>query len=173
MKVKTMFVNGKSLLEAAPITDMFDSKNVYEGTSFGLSEAGYDIRIKQQIHFINDAYGARTVVLNLDTGEEETFMGHFVLASSVEHFQTPRNLVGSVKDKSTWARRGLSVFNTVIEPGWNGFLTLELVYHGQDNLLIKSGQGIAQVLYGLLTDQGDYGDGKYQNQESNPVSSRS
>ena len=172
MKVEPMFVNGKSLLAAAPIANMVSEKNRYEGTSFGLSEAGYDIRIKQNVRFVNDAYGARTVVLDPETGEEETFMGHFVLASAIERFQTPHNLVGTVKDKSTWARQGLSVFNTVIEPGWNGFLTLELVYHGFNGLEILPGQGIAQVLYGLLENEGDYGDGKYQNQESGPVGAR-
>lgn len=172
MKVDPMFVNGKSLLEAAPITDMVTEKNRYEGTSYGLSEAGYDIRIKQSIKFVNDAYGARTIVTDPETGEADTFMGHFVLASSMEHFQTPHNLVGTVKDKSTWARQGLSVFNTVIEPGWNGKLTLELVYHGFADLEILPGQGIAQVLYGLLSDHGDYGNGKYQNQEDRPVGAR-
>lgn len=168
-----MFVNGKSLLAAAPIFDMFQEKNRYEGTSFGLSEAGYDIRIKQNVFFINDAFGARTVVEDPDTGESETFTGHFVLASAMEEFRTPNDLVGLVKDKSTWARQGLSVFNTVIEPGWNGFLTLELVYHGYAGIEIKSGQGIAQVLYGRLENAGDYGNGKYQNQESTPVGARS
>lgn len=163
-----MFINGQSLLEAAPINDMATEKMRFEGTSYGLSEAGYDIRIKQRVLFINDAYGARTVVSNPDTGEEETFMGHFVLASTIDYFQTPGNLVGTVKDKSTWARRGLSVFNTVIEPGWNGYLTLELVYHGHENLEILPGQGIAQVLYGLLENEGDYGDGKYQNAADKP-----
>ena len=172
MKVDLMFVNGKSLLAAAPITNMATEKIRYEGMSYGLAEAGYDIRIKQSVKFVNDAYGARTIVTDPITGETETFMGHFVLASAMEHFRTPHNLVGMVKDKSTWARQGLSVFNTLIEPGWNGFLTLELVYHGFNGLEILPGQGIAQVLYGLLENEGDYGDGKYQNQESGPVGAR-
>ena len=57
----------------------------------------------------------------------------------------PRDMVGVVHDKSTWARRGLSVFNTVIEPGWRGKLTLELVYHGGQDLLIPAGSGIYPV----------------------------
>lgn len=173
MKVKVMFVNGRSLISIAPILNMFEEKIRYEGTSFGLSEAGYDIRIKQNVSFINDAFGARTLVHDPETGDENIFMGHFVLASAIEEFTTPKDLVGTVKDKSTWARQGLSVFNTVIEPGWNGFLTLELVYHGYQGLEIKSGQGIAQVLYGRLQNEADYGDGKYQNQESSPVGARS
>jgi len=98
-------------------------------------------------------------------------MGHFVLASAMEKFQTPNHLVGTVKDKSTWARQGLSVFNTVIEPGFCGGLTLEIVYHGHNDLEILPGQGIAQVLYGTLAEEAAY-QGKYQNQGMNPTSAR-
>ncbi len=80
----------------------------------------------------------------------------------------PDYLVGVVHDKSTWARRGLSVFNTVLEPGWKGFLTLELVYHGRDRLHIPAGSGIAQVLFHETMDYASY-DGKYQNQADKPV----
>ena len=67
------------------------------------------------------------------------------------------------------ARRGLSVFNTVIEPGWKGFLTLELVYYGWGILRIPAGAGIAQVLFHWTTDYAAY-DGKYMNQPARPVS---
>ena len=70
--------------------------------------------------------------------------------------------------KSTWAREGLSVFNTVIESGWNGFLTLELVYHGQKDLHIPAGSGIAQVIFHQLHEPGYY-QGRYQNQADKPV----
>jgi dCTP deaminase len=165
-----MIVNGKSLLHANPIKGMSSGKNRYLGVSDGLAEAGYDIRLAQDVTFINDAYGARTEVID-DEGNQETFAGHFVLASAIEEFQMPNNLVGEVKDKSTWARQGLSVFNTVIEPGWYGFLTLELVYHGFSGLKIQAGQGIAQVLFKLLTDDAKYS-GKYQHQEAGPIAAR-
>ena len=42
--------------------------------------------------------------------------------SSIEFFNMPKYLVGIVHDKSSLARQGLSVFNTVIEPGWKGYL---------------------------------------------------
>ena len=83
----------------------------------------------------------------------------------------PNNLVGYVKDKSTWARKGLSVFNTVIEPGWSGFLTLELVYHGSTDLLIPAGAGIAQVLFHRIERPASYA-GKYQGQPDMPVGAR-
>lgn len=158
-----MFVNGKTLLKWKPIENMLDHKAKFEGTSYGLSEAGYDIRIKQDIEFFCSPHGNYVVISDPETGECNTHAGNFCLASSMERFDTPMTMVGTVKDKSTWARRGLSVFNTVIEPGWQGWLTLELVYHGHQNMKIQAGQGIAQVLYGLLSEEGHYSDGKYQN----------
>lgn len=143
-----MIVNQQALLNAAPITDMMGAKLRLHGVSYGLSEAGYDIRIKQD------------VVLHP--------LRRFVLASTIEHFQMPDDLVGVVHDKSTWARRKLSVFNTVIESGWFGFLTLELIYHGWKPLRIAAGSGIAQVLFHQLRQPVQYR-GKYQGQADRPI----
>jgi dCTP deaminase len=90
------------------------------------------------------------------------------LASAIEEFDMPNNLIGIVHDKSTWARRGLSVFNTVIESGWKGFLTLELVYHGDEELIIPAGAGIAQVMFHQTMESRGYS-GKYQNQSDKPT----
>ena len=157
-----MFVNGKALLKWKPIVNMEEAKQKFEGTSYGLTEAGYDIRIKQDIEFFKSPHGDYVVVSDPETGECETHAGNFCLASSMEEFDTPKVMVGTVKDKSTWARQGLSVFNTVIEPGWKGWLTLELVYNGNKNMKISTGQGIAQVLYGFLAVEASYENGKYQ-----------
>ena len=171
-----MIVNRNALLAAAPIKNMLGCKHRKHGVSFGLSEAGYDICIKQDIRFS----GMRALRLDIDDPSLSTphvmvagkrFEGQFALASAVEEFQMPPNLVGTVKDKSTWARQGLSVFNTVIEPGWNGFLTLELVYHGYEPLHIPAGAGIAQVLFERIDVPNAYA-GKYQNQEDRPVESK-
>ena len=166
-------INGQTLLRMAPIKDMAREKYRDHGVSYGLSEAGYDIRIKQEIRFYltSDTYRFGSGFRHFVDGEGPTD-GRFCLASSVEEFQIPGNLVGIVHDKSTWARQGLSVFNTVVEPGWNGFLTLELVYHGSRDLIIPAGAGIAQVIFSHISDIADYGDGKYQNQENRPVESR-
>lgn len=153
-----MIVNRKSLLIDAPIKDMLTEKVRGPITSYGLSEAGYDIRIKQEIIFEPDH----------DVMKVNGRRGRFTLASAIEEFQMPPHLVGIVHDKSTWARRGLSVFNTVIEPGWNGFLTLELVYRGEEYLHIPAGAGIAQVIFHEITDNASY-DGKYQGQADRPV----
>ena len=153
-----------------PIKNMLNCKVKEHGVSHGLSEAGYDIRIKQSIQFTKENDGRRIVgVMHPDGPDFEE--GRFVIASTIEEFDMPTGLVGVVHDKSTWARRGLSVFNTVIEPGWKGYLTLELVYHGNGELVIPAGAGIAQVLFHELANPARY-EGKYQNQEDQPICAR-
>jgi dCTP deaminase len=151
IRAALMVVNGQELLDSEPISYMRIVKDTSNGVSFGLSEAGYDIRIRQSLWLFP--------------------FRKFKLASTVERFQMPANLVGVVHDKSTWARRGLSVFNTVIEPGWEGWLTLELVYHGFKPLYIPKETGIAQVLFHEISEPRMY-NGKYQNQENKPVGAR-
>lgn len=160
-----MIINGHTLLELAPIKNMERTKNREHGVSYGLSEAGYDIRIKQDVWF----YGQR---FNYSPSRRSSIIpsdyGNFIIASAIEEFDMPSNLVGIVHDKSTWAREGLSVFNTVIEPGFKGGLTLELVYHGNRELFIPAGSGIAQVVFHATSDHAFY-KGKYQNQSNEPV----
>lgn len=168
-----MIVNGLTLRQLAPIVGMESGKRELHGVSYGLGEAGYDIRIKQEIHFKPNEFIKFNMDCKVTDPDPETTARieratRFALASAMEQFQMPPTLVGIVHDKSTWARRGLSVFNTVIEPGWKGFLTLELVYHGKDELLIPAGSGIAQVVFHQTTDVRAYS-GKYQHQDDRPV----
>lgn len=119
------------------------------GMTFGLGPAGYDIRVNQDLWM---------------------WPGRFTLASSIEYFNIPDNLLPVVADKSTWARRGLTVQTTVIEPGWKGFLTLELKNQSWWPFFIRKGMPIAQILFHTLSQTTDrpYA-GKYQNQPSRPV----
>lgn len=146
-----MIINAHTLIEAAPLEPLLIAKHRYKGLSHGMSEAGYDIRIKQSVTL-------------------HPFR-RFALASTIERFQMPVDLVAIVHDKSSWARRGLSVFNTVVEPGWNGWLTLELVYHGWKPLHIPRGAGIAQVIFHQIANPAQYA-GKYQDQPNEPVRAR-
>lgn len=179
-----MIINSHVLLHKAPIKDMLSTKQSNGDVSYGMSEAGYDIRIKQDVIFqpkgcwvSDDIEESPEDQVLVRCPSRPAFHGYsnergrFTLASAIEEFQMPDNLVGIVHDKSTWARRGLSVFNTVIEPGWKGFLTLELVYHGQDELIIPAGSGIAQVVFHETVVSSAY-NGKYQNQEDEPVAAR-
>lgn len=190
-----MIMNGTSLLDLAPLESMEEEKLRSNGVSYGLSEAGYDIRITQDIEFFPpdtlklwklfsdhrtqaDVCPITKILMQRahlgfcrvthNNGKVEDIIGRFTLASAVEKFDMPSRLVGEVKDKSTWARKGLSVFNTVAEPKWKGYLTLELVFQGNEPVTIKAGSGIAQVLFALTSEEGDYGDGKYQNAEDHP-----
>ncbi len=148
-----MIVNTKSLWDARPFDPMLPDKlKGPGGVSHGLTEAGYDVTIAQDVWLYP--------------------FKRFSLASTVERFQMPFDMVAIIHDKSTWARRGLSVFNTVAEPGWQGWLTLELVYHGWGVLHIPKGAGIAQAIFHRLENPASYGNGKYQNQENKPVPAR-
>jgi dCTP deaminase len=113
--------------------------------TYGVGPAGYDVRVREEL---------------------ELPPGGFSLASTVEHFDMPRDLLGIVHDKSTWARMGLALQNTVVEAGWRGWLTLELTNHGRDTLRIKAGSPIAQIILHLLDEptEAAYA-GKYQDQK--------
>lgn len=144
-----MIVNKSALIDAAPIKQMVREKKSFRGTSWGLTECGYDIRISQSVLMF---YGRR-----------------FVLASSIEKFEVPEFLMGRVLNKSTWARLGVDAsMTTNIEPGWKGHLTIELRYSGFKPILIPAGVGIAQVIFERLTEPARYS-GKYQNQPARPV----
>lgn len=164
-----MIVNGNSLLSSAPIVGMLQTKERAHGVSHGLSEAGFDIRLKQDIRFVPNPSDPFHCGITIQSEDQRVWKhGRFCIASAIEEFQMPEYLAGVVHDKSTWARRGLSVLNTVIEPGWKGFLTLELVYHGTERLHIPAGAGIAQVLFSRIETPAAYA-GKYQNQADRPV----
>lgn len=154
-------LSGKTLWKVLPLHPMVErQKHEETGTSFGVSMCGYDIRLDQDIWLPP---------------------GLTVLASTLEKFTMPLDVVGIVHDKSTWARRGISVQNTVIEPGWSGFLTLELLYSPlyhpgvseKEGMKLVAGTPIAQVLFHRTDEPTEgYGDGKYANQERGPQEAR-
>lgn len=147
-----MIVNQQDLLAKAPIKDMLTTKQRAHGLSHGLSECGYDVRIAQDVWM---------------------FLGRrFVLAHTIEEFDMPNDLMGRVLNKSTWARLGLDAsMTTNIEPGWRGFLTLELRYARAWPIFIPKGAGIAQVIFEPISQPTSYV-GKYQDQPKGPVKAR-
>ena len=148
-----MILPAQAIRKIKPITP-FVERSVHNGMSYGLSSAGYDVRIAESFWLTPDQ--------------------RFVLASTMEKFSMPTNIVAMVHDKSSWARRGLSLFNTVIEPGWHGYLTLELAYHGEETIRINAGDPIAQIVFMELSEPTEQPyKGKYQNQEAGPQGWRS
>lgn len=144
-----MGVVGAAGLKRSGVLSPFVDRAIFNGLSYGASNAGYDIRIDQDLVLRG---------------------GEFKLASAVEYFEMPHDLVAIVHDKSTWARKGLQVFNTVVEPGWRGYLTLELVNHSTQYLRFTRGDPIAQVVFHSLDVPTDRPySGKYQDQPRRPV----
>lgn len=127
----------------------FHEKTIVEGRSFGLSSAGYDVRIAQTIWL---------------------WPGWGRLASTMEHIAVPNDLTVEVKDKSTNARKFIRVANTFIDPGFRGFITLELTRHLPWPIRIKKGTPIAQYVFDQLDQPTSHPyRGKYQNQQAGPV----
>lgn len=168
-----MIINGISLLEAAPIKDMLPAKVSKEPfpTSYGLGELGYDIRIKQDVTFFVNEEGPMITIHDPITRMTEYEKGRFCLASSMEEFQMPNDLGAIGHDKSTFARLGVQVFNTVVEPGWRGFLTIELVFNGEKRVHIPAGSGIMQMIFHRPMNPATYV-GKYQDQPNEPIPAR-
>ena len=148
--------------------------------SYGLQPFGYDIRLGRRFVFLdhpippqgyvspNNKDPEQAANLRVVEAEESLLLlpGEFVLAHSVEYFRMPSWLTGEVKDKSTYARLGIAIQNTVIEAGWCGQLTLELSNHGPLPVALLCGLGIAQILFEgspHVTAERPY-DGKYQYQ---------
>lgn len=140
------------MIREAKIMTPFHERTVQNGMSFGLSSGGYDVRCKQAIRLRP---------------------GDFSLLSTVEHFTMPRDVMAIVHDKSTWARRGLALQNTVIECSWRGHLTLEATNHGPNWIDIKAGDPIAQIVFHQMAapPEREYS-GKYQDQADEPVGPR-
>jgi dCTP deaminase len=97
--------------------------------------------------------------------------GDFRLASVMEYIELPPYLVGEVKGVSTVGRRGLIPQTAgYVDPGFRGYLTLELVYFGEDPLIVEAGQRIAQlVLYHVVSAADPPYAGRYQDQPARPV----
>lgn len=92
----------------------------------------------------------------------------FALGSTVESFELPNNITGLVFPKSTYARCGLICYQTILEAGWAGQLTLEFFNPLDVPIRIWAKGGIAQILFFEgETGQMSYADrkGKYQNQQ--------
>lgn len=130
------------------IFEPWSERSRFNGMTYGLGPAGYDVRIRE----------------NLDMEP-----GSFALGSIIEHIKMPNRALGIVHDKSTLARLGIALQNTVIEPGWEGFLTVEISNHGSQRIRIPQGCPIAQIILHMTDFPAEAYQGKYQNQSAAPV----
>lgn len=189
-----MIINGQGLLRAAPIQDMLSTKERKHGVSHGLSEVGYDLRVKQTIRWnppdpmtfltlsrivpnsrnyieyteqINMAFFGFTEV----SDGENTVMkvGRTAIASSVEKFSIPPHMWCEFRNKSTMARCFVDAsIGTDGEPGWQGYLTIEIIFHDNEPVEILAGSGLLKAVFHEIREPAVY-DGKYQDQPDRPV----
>lgn len=153
-----MILSGQTIRHMK-IVEPFCERTEFNTMTYGVGPAGYDVRVEFDEQ---GRYGMLGIM-----------SGCFALASTVERFTMPNDVMGIVHDKSSWARRGLALQNTVIEPGWEGYLTLELSNHSGAEITIMRGQPIAQVVFHRLdrASTAPYA-GKYQDQRRGPQGAR-
>ncbi len=124
--------------------------------SYGLSSFGYDLRLGAR--FLAPLGGINTILdpVNFPQNHfrEVVAEGTFdlaphsqVLAESVEVFDMPDDMMGLAFGKSSYARCGLVVNVTPLEPDWRGRLTIALINTSPLPIRLHVGQGIAQVVF--------------------------
>lgn len=150
--------------------------------SYGISSFGYDIRLGADIKLFVPVPGRRINPKRFDTHLlvappivhdtdgiwfELPSAPSFALAVSEEWFDIPPDMLCIVMGKSTYARCGLVLNTTPLEPNWRGNITLELSNTSPLPLQVFIGEGIGQVVFfkGEPPEQG-YGGGVYQDQGS-------
>ncbi|MEM7258317.1 MAG: dCTP deaminase [Pseudomonadota bacterium] len=144
--------------------------------SYGTSSYGYDVRCAAEFKIFTNINHAVVDPKNFDT---ESFVdvhnevciippNSFALARTVEYFRIPRNVLTICLGKSTYARCGIIVNVTPLEPEWEGHVTLEFSNTTPLPAKIYANEGVAQMLF-LESDEvceTSYADraGKYQGQ---------
>lgn len=143
--------------------------------SYGLSSYGYDARISDEWAVFHDD-PCTGVDPKAASGQFEHFRndelwvqpGTFVLGRTIERLVIPRDVLVICLGKSTYARAGLVVNTTPIEPEWEGYVTIEISNTSHRPVKIYAGEGICQFIFlrASAMCQTSYADksGKYQGQ---------
>lgn len=145
--------------------------------SYGTSSYGYDIRCASDFKIFTNINSA---VVDPKAFDDSSFVStrsdvciippnSFALASTVEYFRIPRNVLTLCLGKSTYARCGIIVNVTPLEPEWEGHVTLEFSNTTPLPAKVYANEGVAQILF-LESDEVcevSYRDrgGKYQGQQ--------
>ncbi len=155
----------------------------------GLTHAGYDIRLGNEamifdnlnIEWICDPRKMKEEsykdkffqhLEEMDDGEAVNIPpGSFALCSSLEYFRVPKNVKGRVTGKSTYARCGVFLNLTAMEPGWCGRLSMCIANLSKSPMRLVVGEGIGQAEFDVLAGSPDNPyEGKYQGDRGVSVS---
>jgi dCTP deaminase len=160
----------------------FEAGQVREGEngkmiSYGTSSYGYDVRCSTEFKIFTNINSAIVDPKNFD---EASFVdvnsdvciippNSFALARTIETFKIPRNVLTICLGKSTYARCGIIVNVTPLEPEWEGHVTLEFSNTTTLPAKIYANEGVAQMLFFESDEECEtsYADraGKYQGQQ--------
>ena len=167
----------KMALEKEMIKPFVSEQNREKVISYGLSSFGYDARVSNQFKIFTDV---DSVIVDPKNFKNNSFVSRqgnecvippnsFALASTVEYFKIPKDILVICLGKSTYARCGIIVNVTPLEPEWEGHVTLEFSNTTSLPAKIYSNEGVAQMLF-LESDEVcevSYKDrgGKYQGQK--------
>ncbi len=149
--------------------------------SYGLGPYGYDLRLAKEYKEIKKA--GTTIDPHLISEDDyrsfkediiEIPPNSYILGKSLEYIKMPRKIIGFVFGKSTYARCGILVNVTPVEPEWEGFLTISISNVSENRVRIHPLQGIAQIVFfeSDLFPIHSYKDldGKYNNQDEITIS---
>ena len=142
--------------------------------SYGLSSYGYDVRCANEFKVFTNIHSA---IVDPKSFDEKSFVdinsdvcvippNSFALARTVEYFRIPRDVLTICLGKSTYARCGIIVNVTPLEPEWEGHVTLEFSNTSNLPAKIYAGEGVAQMIFHQSDEQCEVSykdrDGKYQ-----------
>ena len=155
----------------------FEDKQVREGKiSYGLSSYGYDARVSEEFKIFTNVNSEIVDPKNFKSTNFVTQNGteciippnSFALARTVEKFKIPKDILVICLGKSTYARCGIIVNVTPLEPGWEGYVTLEFSNTTPLPAKIYANEGVAQFIFlkGMEKPEVTYADrkGKYMGQ---------
>ena len=172
----------RRMAEQHGMIEPFEPKQIKEVTgrkvvSYGTSSYGYDIRCSDEFKIFTNINSTIVDPKNFDAKNFVDYRGEvciippnsFALARTVEYFRIPRNVLTLCVGKSTYARCGIIVNVTPLEPEWEGHVTLEFSNTTPLPARVYANEGVAQVIF-LESDEvceTSYRDrgGKYQGQK--------
>lgn len=144
-------------VEAERIIDPFTNSQKVEGIiTHGVSSYGYDLRTRNEFEVFTAANetGGYIDPKNFNPKFLEKVVGNviippnaFALTRSIEKLSIPRDTLAFILGKSTYARCGIIINATPLEPEWRGHVTLEISNTTPKPAIIYGGEGIAQVLF--------------------------
>jgi dCTP deaminase len=153
--------------------------NGTKAISYGLSQAGYDLRLSDAEFLIVDKAAGRVFLDPKHPNEAIPYDAPLVhenggsffmlppfsygLGRSHELISMPPNVIGLCDGKSTYARCGIIINVTPIEPGWAGHLTISISNPTPLPVRIYANEGIVQVMLCPIEEVGQAYTGLYQN----------